>query len=280
MKPRYPDLNFDSVKPHWLRNRELAQFYNAASTIPSHIEPYLVWVMRKTLSELPADAEDLRRDVEIFNKQEIQHCKQHNAFNKVLREKGYPGLIEYEQALAADFNRFFETKSLRFNVAYSEGFEAIGSNNAEIFFAVLPLLEKSADPEAVELWKWHLAEEFEHRHVCFEVYRSLFGKGLFGGYFYRCYGYLYAYFHLTSHINRVADYMIEIDRQSMSDEQRQRSISRVKTYRRNVFMRDMRQFLKVLSPFYNPAHKSMTADMKNYLATVPAENARVQATGA
>jgi predicted metal-dependent hydrolase len=218
--------------------------------------------MRKTLSKLPADAQDLRRDVDIFNKQEIQHCKQHNAFNKILHEKGYPGLIEFEKALAADFDRFFETKSLRFNVAYSEGFEAIGSNNAETFFAVLPLLEKSADPEAVELWKWHLAEEFEHRHVCFEVYKSLFGKGFLGGYFYRCYGYLYAYFHLTHHINRAADYMIGLDRQSMTAEQRQRSVSYVKTYRRNVFKRDLRQFLKVLSPFYDPSRESMPAERR------------------
>jgi hypothetical protein len=34
MKPRYPNLNFESTKPHWLRSRELAHFYNAASTIP------------------------------------------------------------------------------------------------------------------------------------------------------------------------------------------------------------------------------------------------------
>src|SRR3546814_1252789 len=74
-------------------------------------------------------------------------------------------------------------------MADAEGFEAIGSSNAEGFFAVLPILEKSADPKAVELWKWHLAEEFEHRHVCFDVYRTLFGKGPLRGYFYRCYGY-------------------------------------------------------------------------------------------
>src|SRR3546814_198277 len=177
MKPRYPRIDFESVEPHWSRNAELAQFYNAASTIPSHIEPYLVRVMLKVLPKLPAKAEELRRDVQIFNKQEVEHCKQHNAFNKVLRQKGYEGLLVHEQALAADFKRFFDTKSLRFNIAYAEGFEAIGSSNTEGFFAVLPILEKSADPKAVELWKWHLAEEFEHRHVCFDVYRTLFGTG-------------------------------------------------------------------------------------------------------
>src|SRR3546814_10393268 len=111
MKPRYPRIDFESVVPHWSTNAELAQFYNSASTMSSHIEPYLVRVMLKVLPKLPAKAEELRRDVQIFNKQEVEHCKQHNAFNKVLRQKGYEGLLAHEQALAADFKRFFDTKS-------------------------------------------------------------------------------------------------------------------------------------------------------------------------
>lgn len=268
MTPRYPAMEFTAVDPHWSRNHELAQHYNAASIVPSHIEPYLVRVMIKALPEIAARNPGLARDIEIFNKQEVEHCKRHNLFNRMLRDKGYPGLAGFEKQLAAEYKDWLEKRSLRFNLAYSEGFEAIGSSNAETFFQVLPLLERSADPQALELWKWHLAEEFEHRHVAFEVYRTLYGCGLFRGYFYRCYGYLYAYRHLTRFMDAVADYLIAIDRDTMSPEQLEKSKARVASHRKMARKRDRIQMLAVLSPFYNPSRKRPSAEMATYLASI------------
>jgi predicted metal-dependent hydrolase len=274
MIPRYPKMEFGSVEPHWSRNRELAQHYNAASVVPSHIEPYLVRVMLKALPEVAKRDPALASDIDLFNKQEVEHCKRHNAFNKVLREKGYPGLIEFEKRLAAEYKDWLENRSLKFNLAYSEGFEAIGSSNAETFFQVLPLLEGSADPAALELWKWHLAEEFEHRHVAFDVYRTLYGRGPTRGYFYRCWAYLYAYRHLTRFMDSVADYLIDIDRKTMSSEQIEKSKARVKRHRKMTRKRDLAQMLTVLSPFYNPSRKQPSPAMTGYLASItPAASA-------
>ena len=186
----------------------------------------------------------------------------------MLRESGYPGLAAFEQRLADDYAQFLGERSLRFNVAYSEGFEAMGSSNAETFFQVLPLLERSADPRAIELWKWHLAEEFEHRHVCFDVYRTLFGRGPLRGYFYRCYAYLWAYRHLTRFMDAVADHLIAVDRETMTAEQLAKSIARVKTHRKMTRKRDLMQILTVLSPFYNPSRKQPSAAMQTYLESL------------
>ncbi|PJI89475.1 metal-dependent hydrolase [Sphingomonas koreensis] len=267
MTPRYPKMEFGSVDPHWSRNSELAQHYNAASIVPSHIEPYLVRVMLKARPRVASHDPQLSRDIEVFNKQEVEHCKRHNAFNKMLREKGYPGLIDFEKRLAAEYRDWLENRSLRFNLAYSEGFEAIGSSNAETFFQVLPLLERSADPAALELWKWHLAEEFEHRHVCFDVYHTLYGRGPLA-WLYRCWGYLYAYRHLTRFMDGVADYLIAIDRESMSEAQREKSKIRVAGHRKMTRKRDLKQMLTVLSPFYNPSRKRPSAAMTAYLASL------------
>lgn len=270
METRYPIMDFETVEPHWSRNHELAHFYNAASIVPSHIEPYLIRVMLKAQPLIAKRNATLAHDIKIFNQQEVEHCKRHNAFNKVLREKGYPELAEFERSLAADFKHFQETKSLRFNLAYSEGFEAMGSSNAESFFQALPMLERIADPKALELWKWHLAEEFEHRHVCFDVYRTLYGKGLFRGYFYRCYGYLYAYVHLTRFMNGVARYMIDKDRAGMTIEQRAKSENHVKSYRKRARLPSLLKILSVLSPFYDPSHKQPSEAMISYLGSIPA----------
>lgn len=46
------------------------------------------------------------------------------------------------------------------------------------------------------MWRWHLAEEFEHRTVCSDVYYELSGLNPVAAYFYRVYGYFYAIAHL------------------------------------------------------------------------------------
>ncbi len=268
MKVRQPEFEFDDVDPKWSRNGELAHHYNAASIVPSHIEPYLVRVMLKALPHVAAKDPQLAADIEIFNKQEVEHCKRHNSFNKMLRQKGYPELAGFERKLANDFADFLKNRSLRFNIAYAEGFEAMGSSNAETFFDVLPLLERGADPRALELWKWHLAEEFEHRHVCFDVYRTLYGRGPLRGYFYRCYGYIYAYRHLTRFMDEVADYLINVDRQSMTPQEAAKSESRVRKHRKMAKARDFKAMCAVLSPFYNPSAKQPSEAMVSYLKAV------------
>src|SRR3546814_14746540 len=95
MQVRFPKWDFSTVRAHWAPNHEFAQMQNAASTVPAYIEPYLVKVMLKAQAALPAAHEKLHRELAIFIKQEMQHCKQHIAFNKAQigrasrREKGW-----------------------------------------------------------------------------------------------------------------------------------------------------------------------------------------------
>ncbi|PZR42794.1 MAG: metal-dependent hydrolase, partial [Stutzerimonas stutzeri] len=39
MRVRSPTIDFSDVRPNWAPNREFAQYYNAASTVPAHVEP-------------------------------------------------------------------------------------------------------------------------------------------------------------------------------------------------------------------------------------------------
>ena len=184
MEVRYPVMDFSHLRAHWAKSPEFAQNFNAFSTVPAHIEPFLVKVMRKVQKVLDPKHEQLHKDIEIFNQQEMQHCKQHLAFNNKLYTLGYEEMPDVEQPYKEDYARFFAKKSLRFNVAYCEGFEALGSAAAQVYFEDLPEFFDGADEEAMNLWKWHLAEEFEHRDVCADVYRTLYGRGPFA-YLYR-----------------------------------------------------------------------------------------------
>ncbi len=265
MKVRQPGFDFSSINPHWAPVREFAQSYNAFSTVPAHIEPFLVKVMMRVKEVLGPEHQALRNDIEIFNKQEVQHCKQHVAFNKMLYKSGYPGMQAIEKSYRDDYARFLEQKSLRFNVAYCEGFEAMGSAAGQVFFEELKEYLDGADELAVNLWKWHLAEEFEHREVCFQAYKALYGKGLFA-YLYRVWGFMFAAKHIGTHTARVAAYLNAVDREALSEPERQASLAREKTLKGKIRKASRQRLFKVLSPSYDPGKMVPSPGMVELLA--------------
>lgn len=144
-------------------------------TMP-YLEPYLIRTMRVALPGIrdEALAEDARR----FARQEGHHYRNHAAFNERIREAvgaaGDGELRRIEAALDADYQRYTRERSLRFNLAYVEGFEAMTCAGA------LAMAEHGAfaesDVPGGELWPWHMAEEIEHRTVAFQVYEHLVGS--------------------------------------------------------------------------------------------------------
>jgi predicted metal-dependent hydrolase len=252
MQVRTPNWDFSKVRAHWTRDHEFAQFYNASSTVPAYIEPYLVKVMVQAKAALDPTNEKLHRDLEIFIKQEIQHCKQHLRFNKALRDCGYEEILPLEKAYEADYNEFLEKKSLRFNCAYSEGFEAMSAIAVSTYFEEYDEYLKDADEEPAELWRWHLAEEHEHRTVAHDVYHALFGKNKIAAYFYRVWAFFYAVNHIRSHVKRVTETLLAKDRANMSPEEVAASKAREAEVGKVAGRRAREHLLRILSPFYDP----------------------------
>ena len=114
MKVRKFDVDFSSLTPHWSRNREFAQLYNAASLCPAQLEPYMCKALLKAKKRLPAGHAQLQRQIDWFVAQETEHCKTHALFNRVIGDF-YPGIKELERQYFADYSRFLKTRSLRFN---------------------------------------------------------------------------------------------------------------------------------------------------------------------
>jgi predicted metal-dependent hydrolase len=265
MQVRFPKWNFSNVRAHWAPNHEFAQMQNAASTVPAYIEPYLVKVMQKAQAALPAKHEKLHRELAIFIKQEMQHCRQHLSFNKALRADGYEGMLAIEKEYEADYARFLATKSLRFNCAYSEGFEAVSSVAVTNYFEEFDEFLEGADHEAVEMWKWHLAEEFEHREVAHEVYHTLFGNGPIA-YFYRVWAFFYAVKHIRRHVRKVQAYLLDKDREGMTPEELEASIARQKHVQQVIGSKARAHLKMILSPFYKPADRVAPAGLGEVLA--------------
>ncbi len=168
------------------------------SLLLPYLEPYLI----RTMTAAKAKVTDpvLREQLEGFIGQEGQHYREHAKFNEALRAKGFTSVAPLEQALEEDYRRFAKTRSLRFNLAYAEGFEAMTTAMALVFVG----LDRSKwDPRALDLFSWHLMEELEHRTVAFDVYHHVAG-----GYFYRVGVGLYAQAHLMRFLIRATLAMV------------------------------------------------------------------------
>ncbi len=146
----------------------------ALSMTMPYLEPYLIRTMKVALKQIedPPLAEDVRR----FSQQEGHHYRNHADLNDRMRAEFSPSVADelraIEAALDADYRRFSDEKSLRFNTAYAEGFEAMTCAGALATaehgsFVGLP---------GGEIWAWHMAEEIEHRTVAFEVFETLVGS--------------------------------------------------------------------------------------------------------
>jgi len=269
MQVRFPRIDYSRVRPDWAPNREFACDRNASSTIPTYIEPYLIKMMNRAKDALPESAVELRKAIEVFNLQEGQHTRQHSAFNRRIREF-YPEILPLELKLKADLERFAETRSLRFNLAYCEGFESLGPPAAKLWFEHSEALLEGADYEAVTLWKWHMAEEFEHREVCYRTFKALYAQGPVAaiglGWLYRLYGFLFVFFHLGAYTKAVRDCMLTRDRIRMTPRELTRSRRNLQAVSRLALRRFLPALLPVLSPFYNPAKKRPPRGMDAYLA--------------
>jgi predicted metal-dependent hydrolase len=274
MQVRFPKWDFSGLRAHWAPHREFAQMYNAASTVPAYIEPYLLKVMRIAKGKIDPAKTELHAKLDIFIKQEMQHCKLHLAFNKAIRADGYEGMLALEQNYEADYDRYLKTRSLRFNLAYSEGFEAMSAIAVTNFFEEFDAFLDGADPRAVAIWKWHLAEEYEHREVAHEVYHELYGKHRLFAWMYRIYGFIYAIRHIRSHTARVADYLLSVDRARMTEAELGASIERQKAVSAATSSRAREHLKAILSFNYNPATRLAPRGVQELLDRMSAEMAR------
>jgi predicted metal-dependent hydrolase len=241
----------DDIDPVFMDGDHKQSFaFIAGSLLLPHLEPYLIRSMKAAEQHVtdPAVLDDLKK----FASQEGQHYQMHKKFNETIRRAGFPGLEALEQELSDDYKRFTSTKSLRFNLAYAEGFEALTMN------AVKHMMEPNGFgdnlPVFMQMVEWHFVEELEHRTVAFDVYDHVCG-----GYFYRLVVGIWAQWHFTSWIRRATKYMLAANPQTKQGTETQailteseKSIENVPTIKTATVGNLMPGLLRIYLPNYNP----------------------------
>ncbi|EDL49018.1 metal-dependent hydrolase [Erythrobacter sp. SD-21] len=109
----------------------------------------------------------LAAEIRAFVKQEINHTREHIAFNRLAEDHGYDIKAidkRVEQMLALTKDR-----PVIVNLAATMALEHYTAMMAAEFLANPKHFEK-ADPEVRAMWEWHAVEEIEHKGVAFDTY--------------------------------------------------------------------------------------------------------------
>lgn len=252
MRVRMPLIDFTNVPARWMpRNPELAQLMNAQSVGVPYLERFLNKVMQRARQQMQGNdpvTSQLRADIQVFVKQESCHTAIHSAFNKAMIADGYPELPHFEAIIAAHYDHLLKSKSLKFLVAYCEGFETFGPPIAKDWLdGMMDRYFADADPQAAMLYRWHVMEEFEHRTVAYDTF-----KAIGGGYFLRIYGYFFQMYHYNRLGKMVNKYMLAVDRSKMTPEQVEQSKRNAKEASKVLMGPVLKGMLKTLMPWYSP----------------------------
>jgi predicted metal-dependent hydrolase len=120
--------------------------------------------------------EALRAEVKAFCGQEGCHGREHLRYNRMLRDQGYP-----VEAMEGRVKRLLRGVAKRTPARWQLGVTCALEHFTALLAHLLlsePRLLEGADPEMAALWRWHAAEENEHKAVAFDVYRAAGGPYL------------------------------------------------------------------------------------------------------
>lgn len=117
---------------------------------------------------------DLAAAVTAFIGQEAMHGREHEAYNRLLQQAGYP-VAELEQQVTELLERVKARTSARMQLATTMALEHITAMLADALLED-PAVLGDAEPNFARLWRWHALEETEHKAVAFDVWNATCGR--------------------------------------------------------------------------------------------------------
>jgi predicted metal-dependent hydrolase len=169
------NLRFDveaDVPRHWhTAGRSITSFFDALSTFFPEGERFFVASVHAH-REVVTDPV-LREAVRGFCGQEGFHGREHRRYNEMLQRQGYPADAlekEVEQLLA----RVQARVPRRLRLAATCALEHFTALMAQVLLGDPRMLE-GAHPTMAALWRWHAAEENEHKSGAYDVFLAAGG---------------------------------------------------------------------------------------------------------
>ncbi len=155
-KPRRWWLNGDPIATAW---------YNSVSASLPRGEAFFIDTLKTFRGELPPRLEE---DVKAFVRQEINHTREHVAFNRLMGDHGYD--VESIDKGITEMLALADGRPKEFNLAITFALEHFAASISHELLTD-PRYLHGADQEAADLWRWHATEEVEHKGLVFEIWQ-------------------------------------------------------------------------------------------------------------
>ena len=173
MQPReYSFEDLDAIPKYWnLDNPVLTHFENAFSIMIPPGERFFIDSVRAYEDRVTDD--EGRALIEAFVRQEGLHGEAHDRFNASYERYGID--IARQEAYAAKVfrraRRWLPAKIQLGITVFSEHLTAVGAHT----LLDAPEVEDEIDPQMLSFWRWHAAEELEHKSVAFDLFHRVGG---------------------------------------------------------------------------------------------------------
>jgi predicted metal-dependent hydrolase len=172
--PVVRDLSFalEAVPRHWHGGRRgVTIFFDNLSLFFPSGERFFVAAVKAHRDRLTDPK--LKDDVRAFCAQEGLHSREHVRYNRRTEDLGYPA-AKLEKNVERLLKRVTRWSTPRVRLAATCALEHMTSLMAHMLLAEGRGLE-GADPRMAAMWRWHAAEESEHKAVAYDVYQATGG---------------------------------------------------------------------------------------------------------
>lgn len=131
-------------------------------------EQFFVDSVRNYRNQITDD--ELRRQVAGFIGQESMHGREHERFNEVLAEMGYP--TRFVDSATGVGMRLLHRLPTSVQLAFTAAAEHFTSVLAEQLLSDDAFADQDVPDDVRALFEWHALEECEHKAVAFDVYKD------------------------------------------------------------------------------------------------------------
>lgn len=152
--------------------KSVTQFYNNLSVFFPEGERFFIQSV-KAYRDAIKDDPQLSAEARAFYAQEGIHSREHIRYNQMLRAQGYP-IDAMEARIERVLAHTTRINPPRMRLAVTCALEHFTALMADLLLQN-PATLAGADPVMAKLWRWHAAEENEHKAVAFDVFKAVGG---------------------------------------------------------------------------------------------------------
>ena len=158
-------FNRESTPNRWWAGEPFGTaWHNALSATFPRGEAFFIEAVKAHREGAPPK---LEAEIRAFVRQEINHTREHIAFNKLAENAGYD--IKAIDERVREMLELTKDRPAIANLAVTMALEHYTAMMAHEFLAN-PEHFKDADPEVRDMWRWHSVEEVEHKGVAYDTW--------------------------------------------------------------------------------------------------------------